>query len=407
MKRRNFLRTCALSGLTLTVGSSSRADEPYQGRFLIVVLAVGGLDPTMMGDPRGAPINRTFSEGDILTEGNFRFAPIPGASRFFGRHRQQMVLVNGINFATGSHEAGVRYASSGHLGTGYPTLAALYAASQGPSLPLAYLTYGGYENDEGTIPPVRNLNAFIFGDVADPDKGLSGRYHSDWAQDLIVQSRDTQLQERAVAAGLPRYRQSQESVLAVRPGVRKLGLLRSALPELDTNEQKRQIQIGMAAFRAGVGIALNVAAYPGFDTHRDHDREHTVALVNLYEYLEYIWNEAERQNIADRLDVVLTSDFGRTAYYDSEADGNGKGHWPIGSMLVISNQLPRPNRLVGSTDEELNAVGVDPVTLEPSPTGVMLTPEIVHDNVRRVLGIADSPISQKFPLRPSADLALF
>ena len=412
MLRRNFIRACCLSGLGLAVPLGSGRADDYQGRFLIVVLAGGGWDPTMVADPRGE-VNRTFNEGDILTAGNIRYAPLPGASVFFNRHYQKMVVVNGINFATGSHQAGVRYCSSGHLGTGHPTLAAVYAASQAPELPLAYLTFGGYENDEGLVPAIRNLNTFVFKDIAKPDVsyGGSGRYHSEWTQGLIRQARDAQLQAYAATAGLPRYRQSEESLLVVRPGIEKLGLLQAELTELADEEHKRQAQIGMAAFKAGIGVALNVSAVSvnggEFDSHVLHDVKQTTALVDLYEYLDFIWNEAERQGAADRLDVVVTSDFGRTPYYDSESDGNGKGHWPIGSMIVISNRIAQANRVVGATDEGLNAIGVDPESLEPSANGVMLTPEIVHENIRWLLGIADSLASQQFPLRPGSDLRIF
>lgn len=76
-------------------------------------------------------------------------------------------------------------------------------------------------------------------------------------------------------------------------------------------------------------------------------------------------------------------------------------------MIVVSSQMPKPNRVVGSTDEGLNAIGVDPVTLAPNPDGVELTPEIVHENIRRLLGIAGSQASQRFPLRPGSDIELF
>ena len=415
MQRRDFVRACALSGLSLALpGSHLRALDhelvPYDGRFLIVLLAGGGWDPSMVADPRGS-VNRTFGEGDILTAGNIRYAPIEGAQRFFERHYQRMVVVNGINFATGSHEAGVRYCSSGHLGTGHPTLAAVFAASKRPELPLAYLTFGGYENDEGVVPPIRNLNAFLLEDVANPELQWGREpYHSVSARALIDRARGAALRERAERSGLPRYRQSAENLVRVRAGVRELRRLQDALPTLHEAEHKRQAQIGLAGYRAGIGVALNLAAPGIFDSHGDHDRVHTEALTGLYDYLEFIWNEAERQGVADRIDLVITSDFGRTPHYDSEADGNGKGHWPIGSIIVVSSSLPRPNRVVGATDEGLNAIPIDPATLAPSTVeagGVELTPEHVHENIRRWLGVDGSIVSRRFPLRPSADVDLF
>ena len=48
--------------------------------------------------------------------------------------------------------------------------------------------------------------------------------------------------------------------------------------------------------------------------------------------IDYLWDYAERHGVANRMVVVIGSDFGRTNFYNS---AEGKDHWPIGSYIVM------------------------------------------------------------------------
>ena len=84
MSRRNFLKICGLAGLGFAApickSSLLRAKETesagYLGPYYVVFNATGGWDTTYLMDPKGVnEINRLYKEGDILTEGQHRFAP--------------------------------------------------------------------------------------------------------------------------------------------------------------------------------------------------------------------------------------------------------------------------------------------------------------------------------------------
>ncbi len=51
--------------------------------------------------------------------------------------------------------------------------------------------------------------------------------------------------------------------------------------------------------------------------------------------------------IADKLVLLVTSDFGRTPKYNT---GDGKDHWNVTSVLVSGPQI-RGGRVVGKTDD--------------------------------------------------------
>ncbi|MGB0761808.1 MAG: hypothetical protein ACPGPS_19825, partial [Rubripirellula sp.] len=81
--RRDFLKSCALTGLGLTAPATtlSAIDEkqelpPYEGPYYLVFNASGGWDTTYLMDPKGTDsINRLYQEDEILSHGNHRFAP--------------------------------------------------------------------------------------------------------------------------------------------------------------------------------------------------------------------------------------------------------------------------------------------------------------------------------------------
>ena len=93
--------------------------------------------------------------------------------------------------------------------------------------------------------------------------------------------------------------------------------------------------------------------------------------------------------------VVVQSEMGRTPNYNN---GNGKDHWSIGSAMFLGPGI-RGNRVIGATDEKQFAVPVVPGTLAcDAEKGQRMRPEHIHTELRALAGIADHPMSRKFPL---------
>jgi len=97
----------------------------------------------------------------------------------------------------------------------------------------------------------------------------------------------------------------------------------------------------LLAFKSGVSISSDLFD-GGYDTHSNHDRDNVILLNNSASAIDYLWDYAEEHVLADRLVVVLGSDFGRSPFYNAEA---GKDHWPIGSYVVMEKMHPLPIRL--------------------------------------------------------------
>ena len=173
--RRDFLKACAAAGLGLAVPFRPAAarekprDEPYGGPYYVVFNASGGWDTTYLMDPKGVNgINRLFKEGDILTKGAHKYAPIKKHAKggmcnedFYAEFGDELLTFNGLDYSVNNHSPGVRYMATGKLDSlAYPTFAALVAACRGPDCPLAFLTFGNYSATGNLVAMSRALPAF-------------------------------------------------------------------------------------------------------------------------------------------------------------------------------------------------------------------------------------------------------
>ncbi|MBT6412008.1 MAG: DUF1501 domain-containing protein [Betaproteobacteria bacterium] len=156
---------------------------------------------------------------------------------------------------------------------------------------------------------------------------------------------------------------------------------------------KQQAQFAILAFKAGVSVAadLNLGS---FDSHEDNDSEQEPLLAELTDGIDYLWDAAEEAGIADRLLVLVGSDFSRTPYYNA---GEGKDHWPYGSYIIMEKGAKYTNRMIAGTDEVQDVAKIDPKTLKPSTFGTKILTSHVHDALRDYLGLANASTTAIFP----------
>lgn len=418
MQRRDFLKAAGFAGLSLMSpfgvrGARAQDMGPYEGTFFVLVNAGGGWDPTSLCDPKGRaseadpdPMNMYMS-GDIQSAGNIRYAPVAGNQAFFDKHYAKTLVINGIDCSTNGHDSGSRHTWSGRLAEGYPALGALLSASLAPNKPLSFISNGGYDVTQGLVAPTRTgdtgaLTRIAYPTRLDPSDEAS-EMHSSATRTRLQAAQQARLQRQMAAQKLPRFSQSMNALAVARSGENEIKRLTEFMPaELDrsNNELLRQAQVAIAAYKAGVCATCNLSM-GGFDTHGDHDNRHFAALTRLTEGVDFIWDEAERQGVADRLVVVVGSDFGRTPGYNS---GGGKDHWSITSMMLMGRGV-LGNRVIGSTDERHRPHSVDPTSLARDDGGIRIKPGHVHRAVRKLAGLEGSELERQFPIT-EADLGL-
>lgn len=166
----------------------------------------------------------------------------------------------------------------------------------------------------------------------------------------------------------------------------------------------QQVQLALLAFKAGVSVSADLFER-GFDTHAKHDTDHPLLLGNATDAIDYLWTYAEELGLANRLVLVIGTDFGRTPYFNAS---NGKDHWPIGSTVVMEKNAAFGNRVAGLTDEGHNALKLDTTTLkEDKVNGVLIRPAHVHKALRQYLGLENADITRNFAFSTTESFKFF
>ncbi|MSR12635.1 MAG: DUF1501 domain-containing protein [Gammaproteobacteria bacterium] len=418
--RRQFLKTLSLSGFALAHPSYVFAAEssPFSGRLVITLQAVGGWDVTYFCDPKenrqGSDVITNWSKSDqTRTAGNLIFAPVARNRAFFEKHYAKTLVLNGIDAQTNAHGIGESANWSGRTAAGYPTLTALYSAVHAPQLPMSYISFGGFNKTANLLrPAVMPYSTSELSTLLRPNTTQGGLLLDSKIWDLIRQmhASDAQsmLEDEALIAGSRRARTAYLESLS------KNAALADFAATLPTSQQEAQIGGGnrliiqvhfaLLAFKAGVSATADLIE-GGLDTHADNDARQVTSLGKVTDALDYLWQFAEELGLANRLTVIVGSDFSRTPFYNS---GAGKDHWPIGSYLVMQKNAAFTNRTIGKTDEEQNALFLNPTTLQSSSlSGIKLLPAHVQKALRKHLGLETAVVTQAFPFVNTETIGFF
>ncbi len=427
MKRRTFFKgilapaVSAASGFRLPFANAA----DYDGKLFVFVQADGGWDPTSFCDPKtNTPgekiINHWAEYGEIRQAGNLFYGDFANNAKFFEKYHDRMLVINGVDAQTNSHTAGIVHNWSGRVSEGYPSLTALLAAHHGPGLSLPYLNFGGFSVTASLVPFTRLNQVVSLRNIATPevDENLSGAYFARAEWETLRTFQAAKIARLAAAPNLlPRAGRNRRLYtgalsLEATEGLKRYAALLPPEDELEPPEEngklesdlRRQAQITVLAFKARVAVSADLFL-GGFDTHANHDPEHKWLLGNLTDSVDYLWEYAETHGVADRLVVVMGSDFGRTNHYNVD---EGKDHWPIGSVIVMEKNQPWTNQVIGETDALHFAHKINPRTLQrDDANGTIIYPKHVHKALRRYLGVEHSLGAQRFPFHNTEDFAFF
>jgi len=405
------------------VAGRAVAASTYNGKLLVNLQLVGAMDVTSFADPKvnvpGKPIINDWAQtAQAGKAGNIPYASFAANAAFFDKYYQDILVINGVDAQTNSHTVGVLHNWSGRNTEGFPSLTALFAGASQSGMPMPYLNFGGFGATQGVSTVTQIGKISILQNLVEPDLAESSNKlyvpDSDWQR--IVAMHSAGLTARSAdAATLEGARQQQQAYLNALTNSGAIANFADLLPTTAnleptrkagsvTSSLRQQMQVSLLAFKAGVSMTADVYE-PGFDTHQDHDTRLTAALTSVTDAIDYFWTYAASLGIADRVVLVVGSDFGRTPYYNSS---DGKDHWPIGSVMVMQQKASFTNRVVGLTDSGHNALAINPKTLQAdSINGVTLKPEHVHKALRKYLGIDTAAVTQQFPFTTTEDVAIF
>jgi len=421
MKRRSFLQLVSAATAAALLPSNTYAAEEYKGPLYIFVHASGGWDPTSLCDPKGFedgdadPMNKQYRTSEIKTSAsgaNIKYAPLGNEYKFqtfFDKYGQDLLVINGINSQTNGHSSGTRYAGSGQLAPGFPSLAALVAGVYLPSSPMAYLGNGGYTRTNGVTAATRIDNATRLSEISNPNRiridgnGNDVNYHATSAFDRMQAKRKERLARLRSNQSLDNVFDSLKQFDLTHVSAADLKKINQFIPaDINTHEKRRnaiftQGRLAIAGYKAGLTVSLSVSM-GGFDTHGNHDGNHDRRLQDVLEGIDLLMDEAKANGIGNDIVVVVESEFGRTPGYNNN---NGKDHWTTTSMMMMGKGITG-NRVIGQTTDRHKYMKLDPDTLAvDEDNGVALTFAHIHKSLREHMGISNNALANEVFRIPS------
>lgn len=439
MDRRDFLKLTSCAGMSLMApaafggqdlsnGRVGMHAEAHTGQFFMLFNAGGGWDPTSFCDPKGSngpndpdPMNH-YEKSMIGEAGNLRFPmefPDPNnpdqgigtgiIPAFFEEHYQDLLVINGIDMETNGHDQGSRNLWSGRLSEGHPSIGAYLAGTYNSALPMSFLSFGGFSFTAGVAPQSRASNINALRTLAYPTRSNledeNSTYLSSRALELVEEAQWHRDQALMAGQGLPKINHSMSTLFESRSGSSELKRLNDFIPDETSGGLRGQVEVAIAAYRAGISVAANLSA-GGFDTHGDHDARQIPSLENVLDAMSYARQLSQEYGIGDKVTLMAGSDFGRTPGYN---DGNGKDHWSISSMIMMGGDI-QGNRVIGKTTDGHRAYGIntDLSVDEREDAPLKIKPSHIHSAIRNRYALgADNELAQMFPLDNTEDLPIF
>jgi hypothetical protein len=390
-RREFFLNVAKASGVVIPswglLPLAAYGQQTAAPKILVYVHFDGGPVADYFGDPSAEPRYNLYTQQGLAIpgSGNLRWAPIGNNTAFFNRFRDQILMVNGVNTLSNSHNDGARCAATGKLEMGFPALAELHAAKYGPGFAAGWMLRDNDTTTTGTypataIPDQNQLRAMI-----DP---LAQNGTTDWVNrahfNMAVQTRTARIEAlRASGYMLPKEKSISEQVMAGAEARQRLLAVAANIPV--QFGQFPDIEVALIAAQSGITAAIQVQT-GGFDTHGNAAANDGAngSFAQATNRLTYVLEEAGRRGIADRLYVVAGGEFSRTELNG----GNGNDHKNVGAgcMIIGPAGWGLGNRTVGATGPMHSAVAINPKTGAVDPNGVMLNPAHVHRALQDYLG---------------------
>jgi hypothetical protein len=375
----------------------------YTGKILIDIHASGGLDASSWTDPRETDAtmnNYAAARTPAVVAGNIRVAPMGANGAWLQRFYQNMLVLNGVNSETNSHEDGTRAHATGMLAMGYPTMSELFASQKGKGLPMPWLNGGGMNTSVGLAPATPIPDGNSFRTLISPN-AASATNDFIKAGDVqkVLAARTERLKAQQAAGNLiPRAQLVNAQFDAASNSRALLARVSDFLPATFDNAA----HVGLVAAQAGITSNLQFET-GGFDGHGQLANAYAQALPRLTDLFSYIVDKSTQIGIVNRIFIRIYSEFGRTPLNN----GNGKDHWSVGSQVLWEANAPWGNRVVGASGPRHQQLKIDPTTGALDPVnGKVMAPRHVHAAVRKYLGIetADPKFALKVPATENFDI---
>lgn len=386
---------------------------------LIVVTALGGWDVSFALDPKpgsrrvhGPELDEDRSNADDREEvQTFSGIPVmtnphkrPAQARFFERWASRTLVINGVHTGTIAHEECRVRMLTGALTADHADLAAITGATLGAALPVPYMDVGGsgYTGPLAALSGRAGLNGQL-AQLLERGRQLKGPRGLDYPQ-YAPRGADEDAIEAWLASADARFaaemsgwgtgaarvddlleaRQRAQALLA--GGSRLANGLDRARGLFETNRLTAGADIALELLTSGVAHTVNLDTGSGWDTHTDNTDQHGF-WQKLFDGLDHLLTSLQDASLLDRTAVLVLSEMGRTPLQNGNG---GKDHWPVTSAMLLGGPVAG-GRVIGATDDGMEALPVDLATGEPDPAGLIPRYDHLAAGVLSLLDVDPAP----------------
>ena len=406
MDRRDFLKMVGTVVPAWGFVPLANAQSPlYTGRILINIHASGGLDASSWTDPRETDpaMNNYAAAGTPAgVAGNIRFAPMGTNAAFFASYYRNMLVINGVNSETNSHEDGTRAHATGRLDMGYPTMPELFAFTHGQGLPMPWLNAGAYSRSAGLLPatPVPDQNTFRA--LVSPNTvNATNDFMKQADLNKAWEARAQRMQAMQAGGTILPMQSMLADQFGATTGARALMQQVSTFIPAAFDTPYTQAHVALIAAQAGITSTIQLSS-GGFDGHSQLANSYANSLPRLTNLVDYIWQKSAALNLSNRIFLRIYSEFGRTPLNT----GNGKDHWSVGSQVLMEANPAWGNRVIGASGPKHQQLKINTATgAVDAVNGVVIKPRHIHDAVRKYLGFTttDTKFNLKVPAAENFD----
>jgi hypothetical protein len=395
--RRCFLAGTAALGVAAALGLPAAVARANPSRRLVLVFASGGWDVTCALDPKpgrpdidGPELDEDPTDPDdreaIATLGGI---PIlenrvkrPAVSRFFERWGGRTAVLNGVWVGSIAHSSCTVRMMTGTRTSTHPDLAAITGATVGEARPIPYMDLSGVGYTgalaafAGRTGARNQLKLLLDRSVPIPGPTGSEIVYPTFrpspddrsALDAFLDARADRFSTRG--GGHAPSEAQVADLLEARERARALQDAGDGFA--DSLEFGRVSDLASMAptirqlLSSGLCHTISVDAGPRFDTHDDNAEQHP-AWEATFAGLDRLMAELRDGDLLDDTVVLVVSEMTRTPRRNQ---AGGKDHWPLTSALVMGAGVAG-GRVLGGTDDRLDALPVDLATGVLDPNGVV------------------------------------
>jgi hypothetical protein len=321
---------------------------------------------------------------------------------FFAAYYQHMLVINGVNSETNSHEDGTRAHATGRLDLNFPTMPELFAATYGQGLPMPWLNSGGFSRSVGLVPatPVPDQNTFRA--LVTPNLASATNDFMKQADlNRVFATRAERMQAMQASGKLLPKADVLANQFAATGSSRALMERVAAYIPATFDTPYTQAHVALIAAQAGITSTIQLSS-GGFDGHSQLANSYANSLPRLTNLVDYIFQKSAALNLSNRIFLRIYSEFGRTPLNA----GNGKDHWSVGSCVLMEANAAWGNRVYGASGPRHEQLRINTATGQVDPVnGVVIKPRHIHEAIRKYLGFttADPKFSLKVPATENFD----